>query len=582
MIREINNMSLKKKFMCMFLIGVFVLAIVLFIAVEMISSSYKNLLYQSISTSLAYSSNEIEEYLEKMEDVTMMFLSDEKTQSGLSVIKDQEVKSLDSMRAIQQMRSKTSEYYQNYSDGILKYITVYTKATTIFTNILKANEVTDDMQDAMIRKAYAADGAPKWIYDHIDDHGLFLVRNIKAVESIRLETIGTILVNFDVDQLIEYATKSNQQYGQAAYVLMDDSRIIYHTDNLGFAADSESILDTVTTYGVRDINSQDYFIVHGQIADYNLNYYCLVPFEKVSRQIEHVRNLSTLLIVIVIFLVIFMFNQIFRNLMVHIQNLITKMQQFQKDNTVKPVVNYDYSNREDELGVLHQQFDNMSEATIRLIKENYINELLKKEAQISALEHQINPHFLYNTLNIIHWKATSIGEEDISNIVDALGRLLRITLSKNNDNDYRVASELEIIQSYITIQKIRYEERLGFVEDVSSTLYSYRIPKLVVQPLIENAIYYGVEENIEGCVIQLSAKKEEDKLIFMVRNNGSEVEENLVAKLESGEVKARRNGIGILNIDKRIKMLYGEAYGLNIYNDDEGVVAKLVLPIMEG
>ena len=163
----------------------------------------------------------------------------------------------------------------------------------------------------------------------------------------------------------------------------------------------------------------------------------------------------------------------------------------------------EFSTRGDELGTLNHQFDEMSETIIRLIQENYINEILKKEAQLKALENQINPHFLYNTLDSIKWRARAAGERDISDMVEALATLLRTSLN-NKDQDlinyldyFTVEKEMKIILSYITIQKFRYEDRLDFENRICQAYYPVSIPKLVIQPLVENSIYYGLESNVE-------------------------------------------------------------------------------------
>lgn len=577
----IKNISLKKKMLYIILLGVAVLSAVSLFVVQLISESYKKLLYQTISNSLSYSAKEIAEYMEKMEKMTMMFLADENIQSGLSTIKDEAQDSLASMKAVQQMRSDVGGYYQSFSDGILKYITVYTEASTAYTNILRADETPKKIQNKMLSQAFKADGGPCWITDYIKEYGLFLVRNIKRIESTKLEPIGNILINVNVDALVHSAAQFGNSYGETAYVLMNQKTMLYHTSNLAFDSAEKIELFNIGRYGIQYLDNHCYFVVHGTIPKYKWDYYCLVSFEKIANQINRVRWMCIFFILLDLCIVIFMCNKLVGNLMIHINRLVDKMHQFESDNTTMPQVDYDYTGRGDELGVLHKQFDKMSETTIRLIQENYINELLKKEAQISSLENQINPHFLYNTFNTIHWRATAIGEKDISDMVEALGKLLRSSLSKKNEEDFTIGNEIEIINSYITIQKIRYEERIQFENQINPELYWVKIPKLVLQPLVENAVYYGVETNMDESVIILSAQKTDSCIHFYVKNNGSEMEEDLLIKLQKEEIKPQGNGIGLMNIDKRIKMLFGNAYGLQLYNEEDYAVAELTIPFTE-
>lgn len=161
----------------------------------------------------------------------------------------------------------------------------------------------------------------------------------------------------------------------------------------------------------------------------------------------------------------------------------------------------------------------MSERIHHLIQVNYVNELWKKDAQFKALEKQIQPHFLYNTLESINWRAKSAGVPDISNMVNALGSLLRASLTEDNGN-WTLKKELDVTSSYITIQKYRFEEHLDYHLDCAPLLLDAHIPKFTIQPLVENAIHYGLEENDEICHIIVQCRLEPDtrELSLLVQN----------------------------------------------------------------
>lgn len=133
-------------------------------------------------------------------------------------------------------------------------------------------------------------------------------------------------------------------------------------------------------------------------------------------------------------------------------SLVDKMKQFGQDESTLPVSEEAYANRVDEAGILHRQFDQMTVEIQSLIQQNYVNEILTKDARLKALESQINPHFLYNALESVNWRAKAIGATDISEMVQALGDLLRATLSNKNEY-FTVRHELHIVNDYITIQK---------------------------------------------------------------------------------------------------------------------------------
>lgn len=581
-IKRLNNIPLKQKILAIVLIGVSVVAAASFTAVHILSGSYNKLLYQTLSESMEYSSGEIVEYMQKMENLTTMFLAEEKVQTNLTAIKESSRDSSISMSSVQNMRSYIGEYYQSFSDGILKYISLYMNTSTVYTNIIAADKTPKEIQQEIIRQADIKDGAPCWVTGYMDEYGLFLARKIRQIETLRLDNLGTILLNIDMDALVSYSTKLEDQYGESGYVILDGEKILYHTDNLLQDPSEQIHLNKISKYGVLQLDGSNYFAVHGSIKEYGWDYYCLISYDGISSQLAGIKWICLLIIILDFLAVIFLSVRLVGRLMVHVSRLTHKMQLFAKDNTRVPEVGYDYSQRGDELGTLNRQFDEMSETIIRLIQENYINEILKKEAQLKALENQINPHFLYNTLDSIKWRARAAGERDISDMVEALATLLRTSLNNKDQDDFTVGKEMEIIHSYITIQKFRYEDRLDFENRICQAYYPVSIPKLVIQPLVENSIYYGLESNVEECYIILEVKEQDNILHFYVKNTGSEMEEDLLVRLKSHDITPHGHGIGLINIDKRVKMQYGDEYGLRLYNEEDYAVAELIIPKLQG
>ena len=234
------------------------------------------------------------------------------------------------------------------------------------------------------------------------------------------------------------------------------------------------------------------------------------------------------------------------------------------------------------MGVLHVQFDHMVDEVNQLIKTNYLNEILIKEAQFKALENQMNPHFLYNTLESINWRAKIMGAKDISSMAESLGMLLRFTLDQSS-KEVSLKQELESVRCYMTIQKYRYEDRLEHQIRVPDKLMDCLVLKLSLQPLVENAIRYGLEENTDCCLIEILAEAdyENRKLNVFIKNNGSSFEENLLENLESHKVEPHGFGIGLLNIRNRMRLTFGESYGLELYNENDLAVVRLVFPLID-
>lgn len=579
--KKIKNVSLKRKLIAIMLAGLSIMAVMSFLVIQILSSSYNRMLYRSMAESLSYSAKEIVEYMDKMEDITQLFMSDDAIQQNLEELTEKYKSGEMYYNTLRILGLDVGDYYYNYSDGILKNISLYTSATTIKTNLIAADNVPESIQEEVLRSSEEMEGAVCWTDDYMDEYGLFLAREIRQIEGLKLNILGTIVMNIDMSSLVEFSTRFEEEYGETEYLIVSGDELLFHTENLESEQINMQDLKKISKYGIQDIDGKSWFITQGTIAEYDWDYYCLVSYEEISREIMGIQKMCLWIIILDFTFAICLTMVLIRTLMVHISDLKDRMQLFAEDNTKVPAARYDYTDRGDELGTLNRQFDDMSQTIINLIQENYVSEILKKEAQIKALENQINPHFLYNTLDSIKWRAKAIGEKDIPDMVEALGVLLRTSLSSKKEKEYTVGDEMEIVSSYITIQRVRYEERLCFENEIPEEWYPCRIPKLIIQPLIENAIFYGLEMNVDECHIILWAEKNEKELRFLVKNTGSEMEEDLLEKLKREEIKPHGHGVGLINIDSRLKMQYGEKYGLRLYNEGEFAVAEVVIPVEE-
>jgi len=207
-----------------------------------------------------------------------------------------------------------------------------------------------------------------------------------------------------------------------------------------------------------------------------------------------------------------------------------------------------------------------------------------KKAEMRALQAQINPHFLYNTLDTIIWMAESKKYKQVIEIVSALSKFFRISLSKGRDW-ITIAEEVEQTRSYLTIQKIRYRDVLDFTIDIDEGVSENTILKLIMQPLVENAIYHGIKNKRQGGTINVRAKmKNENEVLLEVEDDGIGFTEEKLAQLreeladDSGDIRME-SGFGIGNVNKRIRLYYGKQYGLSvrsIYNT--GTCVTLVIP----
>lgn len=224
------------------------------------------------------------------------------------------------------------------------------------------------------------------------------------------------------------------------------------------------------------------------------------------------------------------------------------------------------SDDRDEIGMLYRGFGSMMKRIRTLINEVYLSKITQKEAELKALQAQINPHFLYNTLSLINWKALEAGEEDISRMTLALSTFYRTALNRGR-NVLQVEAELSNTRAYLEIQSMLHDGDFDYEIEAQPEILQCESLNLILQPLVENAIHHGIEEKTDGRgKITVRGWKEDNCVWFMVEDNGVGMEQEVADKILTMESK----GYGVRNVDERIRLCYGEKYAMKV----ESVVGK--------
>lgn len=239
----------------------------------------------------------------------------------------------------------------------------------------------------------------------------------------------------------------------------------------------------------------------------------------------------------------------------------------------------------DEIGELGQSFNHMIARIDQLIQMVYVEQENKRTAEMKSLQEQIKPHFLYNTLDTISWMARDYDAEDIVRLVDALTNMFRIGLSHGKDI-ITVKEEITHVSNYLYIQKIRYKDKLNYVIHVDESLYAIEVPKLILQPLVENAIYHGVKAKRGGGTITITGVPEGENLVFTVQDNGAgmpqEKVEELNRRMSERSVLDEQKSFGLFYIRERIQLCYGTGYGVHVESTlGEGTRVTITLPLYQ-
>lgn len=579
----IRNLSMKYKIQLISIGCLIPLAFVSLFINRIQMNNYNRLLQNSVSASLSYAEDDLVEKLENAAQLSYTILSDASLQNRLDALQNT---SQNTERATYytQITSTLHSYFQEHQKDFISYISLYTASFPCHTNAKRAGALNADQITNILARSQMADGKPVWVTEYTSSHGLILTREIRQFKDLTLDSLGTLILCIDLDKMLKSCPMFTSY--DSFYFLLEneENQLIYSTMGNDIILPDTFKETPEDGYQLVKINNHWYFALRGEFYQKGWEYTCLVSYDNIQQTQKNNMLLSILLLLGCIVVIALISHKLIENYARHFDYLIQKMQNFgsSKDSLInfESESGYDYADRKDEVGMLHQQFDRMAHQISDLVEQNYTKALLVKEAQLKALEMQINPHFLYNTLESINWRAKAIGASNISLMVESLGNLFRAILQKP-DESFTIREEIDLVENYLTIQKCRFESMLNYRIQADPALCNAQIPRMVLQPLVENAISHAMENLIEECFIEILIERKEDTLYIQVRNTGSRFEDGLLDKLKSGEITPKGFGIGLQNIDERIRLMYGPGYGLTLFNENDMAVALITMPFIK-
>ena len=233
---------------------------------------------------------------------------------------------------------------------------------------------------------------------------------------------------------------------------------------------------------------------------------------------------------------------------------------------------------ENEIGSLGRSFNLMTSEIQALMEQNVYEQKQKRKSELKALQAQINPHFLYNTLDSIIWMSEAGENDEVVEMTSALARLLRQSIS-NDQEEIELGKEIEYVKNYLTIQKMRYKDKLEYFIYIDPWIAHVPIIKLVLQPLVENAIYHGIKYKETKGNLKIYARPVGSKVEIVVEDDGIGMDEDVMEHIfDEHRKEQKRNGVGVPNVQKRLKLQYGPEYGIQ-YESVKGAGTKGVITI---
>jgi len=395
-----------------------------------------------------------------------------------------------------------------------------------------------------------------------DEQPLIYGRMIKNLGTE--ESMGVLLISIDSQifnkMFDEVKTKGN-------ILILDGNHIIYSRNSMQISSiQLANIIDRSENQGtiIKYINGTKNLLNYHTNEKTGWKVVSIIPYNSVVQEVNKIRIITISLLVIgLIISIIFAFT-LSKKITKQLGLLRLVTEKMEKREIISGV---DF-NKEDEIGKIGDRFVEIYNRNIDLTFKLYESKIKEKEAELMALQSHINPHFLYNTLNTIYWMAIKIRAKPIAKIAISLSKIFKLTL---NDGSHvtTVQNEIDQVKSYLDIQNIRFDHKITYHIDVEPSILERKMIKLLLQPIIENAVYHGLEQLGKG-TIMIKGYQESYYLLFEISDNGK--------GFDSKTFDYNKVGYALKNINERLKLQYGEGFGLEI-NSESGKGTTVYLKV---
>lgn len=443
----------------------------------------------------------------------------------------------------------------SYFHGGMQQITIYTDNGMVKhdTTVAPVSEIekTDWYQKTLEHPGL------NWFANY-QEKTLFSARKL-AFSGAR-EGVNILYMDVDYQKLFTpYAETLISECG--LYITDQDGKLVFEESS--FSGKNQNYDLTYSEFlEQRDRGSTDYIILCEQSNTTGWTVWLYQPVGLAGEAMRPIGVMAGVTILICIFAAVLAYFITSGMVSSRIERLTHFMQEVQEGSMDMQMESDD----RDEIGMLYRGFGSMMKRIRTLINEVYLSKITQKEAELKALQAQINPHFLYNTLSLINWKALAAGEEDISRMTLALSTFYRTALNRGR-NVLQVETELSNTRAYLEIQSMLHDGDFDYEIEAQTEILQCESLNLILQPLVENAIHHGIEEKTDGRgKITVRGWKEDNCVWFMVEDNGVGMEQEVADKILTMESK----GYGVRNVDERIRLCYGEKYAMKV----ESVVGK--------
>lgn len=509
----------------------------------------------------------VDTYLDKLRMETEIFMFDSNVQKKLKVPKN----TLDDTKLDEMETDVRRDMYSmiiNY-DVNVESISVKTINDDYYVWKMDSRLIHGDFTGRINQHediARELDGGMLFTYEKLQKGLVTLTRLIK--DPVADDELGTLMIDFNLGFLDNLSSSASWDRGAepTLVIVNTEGSIVFNSSPF-----DKEIIEAVTPGTEKlKVSGSNFRIRHTSSGTNDWEVFLVINESKLYRNIYRLTFLQVGLVlfsIILVVLVIFGVSLTISRQFERFQKKISRT----SDPKQHALIRVDSN---DEFRDLAEVYNEMVGRIDNLIDTVYSKELLLKSAEIKAFQAQINPHFLYNTLDCINGLVEMNRPDDIKKTVTALASIMRMSIK--GAEILTVRENLSYTEQYMYIEKIRYGDKLLFLSEIPESMMDYYMPKLIIQPLLENSIVHGISELLGKGMIGLFGREEEDAITFTVKDNGKGIPQNVIDLIESrqssqeAEEQFSRESIGLQNIQSRIQLMYGKEYGLTIKNIPAG------------
>lgn len=514
--------------------------------------------------------NNLENNIQKIEDINVQILSSQVIQSQLKIVNEKCLDSYD----LAQCRQKIERELSNWALYASYVVSVSVISREGIEFAVKKIETGGTQFGFTEDEIYEANGSSLWGITG-EKNRICVAKAILDFDTMK--PAGYINIVYENSYLSDILANNSSKYSGASYVVNTHGRIMV-ANKEGYVGEnfpvklSDLRASNTSRYDMFSSTQAFYFVGNEMPNGWSLVQ--TVSVKEFNKEMNHLIVLASGIVLLVLGISLGFVWYVTSRIAYPAKELMESMKTLAKDNEyprVKIVSN-------DEIGMIGLEYNKMAENIETLIEKVYKMELTQKQAELEFLQMQINPHFLYNALDTISWMALAKGNMDVSEMTIALAELLRATIKKESFITLR--EEMNTVKDYLLIQQERFGDKISAEYFVEEDAYSCMVPNFILQPVIENAIIHGLEPKIEKGKVSINISIQDEFLTFLVEDNGVGMDEKEILDLYK---KCRENNtkqsIGLKNVYRRLLLCYGEASMLKIESKKEqGTRISFLIP----